>query len=81
MPAWEYYSIQQMRLREIRHRKKLSLQALAKKAGGMSITFLCNVENQKADPSLNTLKRLAAALEVSVSELVKEPTGKPMRRY
>jgi len=62
-----------MQIRAIRQRKKLTLQALAKKAGNMSYTFLSNVETGKADPSLSTLKRLAAALGVNVSELVKEP--------
>jgi len=68
-----------MQIRAIRQRKKLTLQALAKKAGNMSYTFLSNVETGKADPSLSTLKRLAAALGVSVSELVKEPTTRPRR--
>jgi transcriptional regulator with XRE-family HTH domain len=48
---------------------------LAKKAG-MSYTFLSNVERGKADPSLTTLKRLAAALGITVSELVKESPQK-----
>lgn len=61
-----------MQIRAIRHQKKLTLQGLAKKAGNMSYTFLSNVETGKADPSLSTLKRLAVALGVSVSELVKE---------
>ncbi len=68
-----------MKIRAIRHRKKLTLQALAKKAGNMSYTFLSNVETGKADPSLSTLKRLASALGVSVSELVKEPPTRPRR--
>lgn len=68
-----------MHIRAIRHRKKLTLQSLAKKAGNMSYTFLSNVETGKADPSLSTLKRLAAALGVSVSELVKEPPTRQRR--
>jgi transcriptional regulator with XRE-family HTH domain len=60
-----------MHLRAIRLEKGLTQQALAKKAG-MSYTFLSNVERGKADPSLTTLKRLAAALGVTVSQLVKE---------
>jgi transcriptional regulator with XRE-family HTH domain len=68
-----------MQIRAIRHRKKLTIQALAKKAGNMSYTFLSNVETGKADPSLSTLKRLADALGVSVSELVKEPPTHPRR--
>jgi len=46
----------------------------------MSQTFLSNVENGHADPSLSTLKRLAEALGVTVSELVKEPESKPQKR-
>ena len=45
----------------------------------MSYTFLSNVETGKADPSLSTLKRLASALGVSVSELVKDPPNPPRR--
>lgn len=69
-----------MQLRTIRQRQKLTLKALAKKAGNMSYTFLSNVETGKADPSLSTLTRLAAALGVSVSELVKDPPAKPKRK-
>ena len=68
-----------MQIRAIRQRKKLTLQALAKKAGNMSYTFLSNVETGKADPSLSTLKRLADTLGVSVSELVKEPPTRSRR--
>ena len=68
-----------MQIRTIRHRKKLTLQALATKAS-MSYTFLSNVETGKADPSLSTLKRLAAALGVSVSVLVKDPPATSKRR-
>ena len=53
---------------------------LAKKAGGMSYTFLSNVETGKADPSLSTLTRLASALGVSVSELVKDPPAELKRK-
>jgi transcriptional regulator with XRE-family HTH domain len=69
-----------MRLRAIRHRQKLTLKMLAKKAGGMSYTFLSNVETGKADPSLSTLTRLASALGVSVSELVKDTPAESKRR-
>ncbi len=58
-----------MRLRAIRTKKGLSLRALAAKAK-MSYTYLSNVENCKADPSLSTLKRLARALRVKVADLV-----------
>ena len=68
-----------MQIRVIRQRKNLTLQALAKKAGNMSYTFLSNVETGKADPSLSTLRRLADALGVSVSDLVKEAPTRPRR--
>ena len=68
-----------MRLAELRAKRKLSQRALAKRAK-MSQTYLCNVETGKADPSLSTLKRLAQALGVTVSELVKEPRPPRARR-
>ena len=68
-----------MLLRAIRQRKRLTLQALAKKAGRMSYTFLSNVETGKADPSLSTLRRLAKALDVSVSDLVGDENPKQRR--
>jgi transcriptional regulator with XRE-family HTH domain len=58
-----------MRVKHFRERQELSLRALAGRAG-MSYTYLCNVENGKADPSLSTLKRLAGALGITVSDLV-----------
>jgi len=58
-----------MQLKTIREQKGLSQRAVAAKAK-MSYTYLCNVENGKADPSLSTLKRLAKVLKVKVAELV-----------
>ncbi len=60
-----------MKLKRIRERKGLSQRALAAKAK-MSVTYLCNVENGKADPSLSTLRRLAQALRVKVVNLLDE---------
>jgi len=67
-------------LREIRQRKKLTLKALATKAGGMSYPFLSQVERGKANPSLSTLQRLADVLGVTVSELVRDPKSKRARK-
>lgn len=53
----------------IRERSGLSQRAVAARAK-MSYTYLCNVENGRADPSLSTLKRLAKALKVKVADLV-----------
>jgi len=60
-----------MRLKQIRKGKGLSQRSLADKAK-MSYTYLCNLEQGKADPSLSTLKRLAKALGVRVVELVRD---------
>jgi transcriptional regulator with XRE-family HTH domain len=60
-----------VQLREIRKRKGYSQRALADKAK-KSYTYLCNVENGKADPSLSTLRRLAKALKVKVANLLDE---------
>ncbi len=68
-----------MRLAELRAKQNLSQRALAERAK-MSQTYLSNVETGKADPSLSTLKRLAHALGVTVSELVKDVPVTPMRR-
>ncbi len=64
-----------MRLTEMRMKRQLSQRDLAAKAT-MSQAYLCRIELGKVDPSLSTLKRLAVALGVSVSELVKEPRAK-----
>jgi len=59
-----------MKLKSIRQGKGMTQKALAKKAK-MSMTYLCNVENDKRmNPSLNTLRRLAKALQVRVRDLV-----------
>ena len=60
-----------MRMRAIREAQGLSIRALASKAK-MSFTFVCNIENGKADPSLSTLKRVAKALKVKVADLIDE---------
>jgi transcriptional regulator with XRE-family HTH domain len=69
-----------MMLKAIRITKGISQDALARKAH-MSQTFLSNVERGKADPSLSTLKRLAAALGVTVCDLVRdEQPTRPSRK-
>ena len=58
-----------MRVRAIREKQGLSIRALAAKAK-MSFTYLSNVENGNADPSLSTLLRIAKALNVKVIKLL-----------
>lgn len=67
-----------MHLKRLREKKGLSVRALAAKAG-MSYTYVSNVENSKADPSLSVLKRLAAALDIAASDLIREPRAKTRR--
>lgn len=60
------------RIRELRQKAGLTLQALAD-AAGISVGFLSQVERNKATPSLGTLAALAAALEVQVDWFVATP--------
>ncbi|MGE3152142.1 MAG: helix-turn-helix domain-containing protein [Nitrospiraceae bacterium] len=58
-----------MRLKAVRQEKGLTQKQLADKAR-MSYTYLCNLENGKANVSLTTLRRLARTLRVKVADLV-----------
>ena len=56
-------------IRDIRKEKKISLMELSEKAQ-MSMTYLRELEaNIKTNPSINTLYRIAEALEVNVKDL------------
>jgi XRE family transcriptional regulator, regulator of sulfur utilization len=57
------------RLRELRRKRGLTLDALAE-AADMSLTYVSNLETGVKVPSLTTLIRLAAALKCKVPELV-----------
>lgn len=60
------------RIGNLRHDRKLSLDALAKRAG-LSKGTVVALEQGKANPSISVLCRLAAAFSVSVSDLVNDP--------
>jgi len=60
-----------LKIRAIRKHNALTQKALALKTR-MSITYLCNVELGKVDPSLSTLRRLAKVLKVKVADLIDE---------
>ena len=69
------------RLRMARHRRGLTLKALAD-AAGCSESLLSKIENGKAFPSLPTLDRLSRALEAGIGWLLDErgaiePVGPP----
>ena len=65
-------------VREWRERQGLSQRALAK-AAGISNAMATKIENEDiSDPRLSTLRALAAALGVTVAELIGE--GRAARR-
>jgi transcriptional regulator with XRE-family HTH domain len=59
-------------LRRLRIARRLSLSELAR-ATGMSKATLSNVESGRSNPTVETLAALAAALRVSLAELLEEP--------
>ncbi len=60
------------RISSLRKSEGLSFDALAKRSG-VSKGTLVQIEQEKANPSISTLCRLAAALGVSVADLVAPP--------
>jgi transcriptional regulator with XRE-family HTH domain len=59
-------------LRRLRIARRLSLSELAR-ATGMSKATLSSVESGRSNPTVETLASLAAALRVSLGELLEEP--------
>lgn len=59
-------------LRRLRIARRLSLSELAR-AAGMSKATLSSVESGRSNPTVETLAALAAALRVSLGELLEEP--------
>lgn len=57
------------RIRESRTKQDITQQVLAKKAG-ITVQFLSNVENANAKASLNTIVKIANALETGVDALL-----------
>ena len=66
-------------LRAVRKEKHISLQEIADNIG-VSKSFLSQVENGKASPSLSTLKEITSYLNISISSLVEgeQPGGSPV---
>ena len=60
-----------LRLKEMRESQYLSQRDLAKKAGVGEATIV-RLEQEKHQPTFQTIRRLAAALGVEPSELVEE---------
>lgn len=64
------------RLREVRILRGMSLRNLARKVG-VSASFISQVEQNKCQPSLDTLQRVSEALEVTINYLL-EPEDNGM---
>jgi transcriptional regulator with XRE-family HTH domain len=62
------------RLRVLRRRRQMTLEALAKRAG-VSASFISQVECGRSGASLNSLQRIAHALDVSISDLFEPHEG------
>ena len=58
-------------LRAVRTSKKLSQEAVARKAG-LSVSYISMLEREERTPTLNTLETLAKALSVPALELLHE---------
>lgn len=56
-------------IKEIRKRKGISQKDLAKKIG-MSTNNLCSIEKEKSFPSMENIKKICGALEVTESILL-----------
>ncbi|HPD60345.1 MAG TPA: cupin domain-containing protein [Thermodesulfobacteriota bacterium] len=59
------------RLKKIRSAKALSLENLAKNAS-LTRSFICQVEKDRASPSLSSLIKIAKALDVRIGDLFLE---------
>ncbi len=59
-----------MKLKKLRSERGLSQRALAERAG-ISREYLARLETARQDPTLTTLEKLARALRVDVTRLLK----------
>lgn len=62
------------RLKQLRIRKKLTLQQLAEKAG-CTKSYISQLEKGTSSPSVSMLGRLAEALEIPVANLIRDEAG------
>jgi transcriptional regulator with XRE-family HTH domain len=63
-----YYAPVELRLRQWRQRRGLSLRALGTRAG-VSYVTVAEVEAGRQSPTVNWLQKIAAALDISVRDL------------
>ncbi|GED14036.1 helix-turn-helix domain-containing protein [Aneurinibacillus migulanus] len=62
-------------IKKFRKREKMTQNELAKKSK-ISRSYLADVENGRYNPSIDTLKSIASALNVGISELMGEDNSK-----
>lgn len=62
----------QLRIKEVLKEKKITVVSLANSVG-MAQPSMSNIVNGKSTPSLETLEKIALALEVPVTELFEQP--------
>ena len=60
------------RLKALRQEYRLSIRGLARKAG-VSASVISDIERCKVEPSISTLKRLAAAMSTNITFFFSEP--------
>ncbi len=60
------------RIKEICDEKGIKVNSIAEKVG-ITLPALYNIVNGKMSPKVETLERIAVALEVSISELFEKP--------
>jgi transcriptional regulator with XRE-family HTH domain len=63
-------------VRQLRERQQLSLRALAERTG-FSASFLSQVENGQASPSIASMELIASALGVTLGEFFQSTRGEP----
>ena len=61
-------------IRRVRSAKNLSIRELAKRVG-VSASFISQVEQGKASPSISTLKKMSLELGTTIGYLIDEPLG------
>jgi XRE family transcriptional regulator, master regulator for biofilm formation len=58
------------RIKQYRKLRDLTQEELGTKVGGVSKSFISKLENEKVDPSLEMLNKIASVLSVDVGDLL-----------
>ncbi|NMH69675.1 helix-turn-helix transcriptional regulator [Bacillus sp. RO3] len=60
------------RIKHYRNLRGLTQEELGSKVGGVSKSFISKLENEKVDPSLEMLNKIASVLKVDVGDLLSD---------